>query len=101
MVGTLAGVALTWLILSLDPAAPVLIGIVVVMQIGAELFVGRNYGLALLFITPLALCMVQLANPLPTDQIVADRALETVLGIAIAMIITLLTRERRQPGDVG
>ena len=77
----------------------VLIGIVVVMQVGAKLFVGRNYALALLFITPLALCMVQLANPLPANQIVADRAIETVLGIAIAMIITLVTRERRQRGD--
>lgn len=99
VIGTLAGVLLTWGILSLGPPPLVLIGIVVVMQVGAELFVGRNYAVALLFITPLALCMVQLANPLPPNQIVADRAIETVLGIAIAMIITLVTRERRQRGD--
>lgn len=100
VIGTLVGVLLTWVILSLGPPPLVLIAIVVVMQIGAELFVGRNYAVALLFITPLALCMVQLANPLPVGQVVTDRVVETVLGVAVAMVITLVTRERRQRGDL-
>ncbi|MFC3591949.1 FUSC family protein [Microbacterium barkeri] len=64
-------------------AAPLaLILIIAVMQLGAELFIGRNYTVALLFITPLALCMVQLGHPLPVAQLMADRAIETVLGVA-------------------
>ncbi|WP_345437419.1 FUSC family protein [Microbacterium gilvum] len=99
VVGTLLGVLVTGAVLAFDPSPLALIAIVTAMQIGAELFVGRNYGVAMLFITPLALCMVQLGHPLPVAQLVGDRALETVLGVAVALVITLVTRERRQRGD--
>ncbi|MDN3311359.1 FUSC family protein [Microbacterium oryzae] len=99
VVGTLAGVLVTWVLLSFSPSPLALILIVTAMQVGAELFVARNYTIALLFITPLALCMVQLGHPLPVAQLVSDRAIETVLGVAVALVLTLVTRERRQRGD--
>ncbi|QGU27951.1 FUSC family protein [Microbacterium oryzae] len=99
VVGTLAGVLVTWVLLSFSPSPLALILIVTAMQVGAELFVGRNYTVSLLFITPLALCMVQLGHPLPVAQLVSDRAIETVLGVAVALALTLVTRERRQRGD--
>jgi len=99
VVGTLVGVLITWAVLAFAPPPLALILIIAVMQLGAELFIGRNYTVALLFITPLALCMVQLGHPLPVAQLMADRAIETVLGVAVAMAITLITRERRQRGD--
>jgi hypothetical protein len=36
---------------------------VVVLQVVTELLVGRNYALALLFITPMAMLMGQIAAP--------------------------------------
>jgi len=99
VIGTLLGVVVAWAVLSFDPSPVVLIVVIGLAQAGAELFVGRNYGFALLFITPLALCMVQLGHPMPVSQLIADRAIETVLGVAIGLAITLLTRERKQTGD--
>jgi hypothetical protein len=99
LLGTLLGVLAAWIVLSIGLPAPALIGFAVVMQIGAELFVGRNYGVALLFVTPLALSMVQLAHPLPVAGLVRDRALETLLGVVVAAVISLLTHERRQDAD--
>ncbi len=49
-----------------------------------------------MFITPLALSMTCLANPVPVGGLVADRALDTLVGVAVAVVITLLTHERRQ-----
>jgi hypothetical protein len=40
-----------------------LIVVIVVLQAGAELWVGRNYAIALIAITPLALLMVDLVSP--------------------------------------
>ena len=99
VVGTLGGVLITGAVLALDPAPLALILIIAAAQLGAELLIGRNYALALLFITPLALSMVQLGHPLPVAQLVGDRMIETVLGVAVAIVITLATRERRQRGD--
>ncbi|MGO3146069.1 MAG: FUSC family protein [Leucobacter sp.] len=97
--GTLAGVLVTWVVLSFAPSPIALIIVIGIAQAGAELFVGRNYGFALLFITPLALCMVQLGHPVPVGELIADRAIETVLGVAVGLSITLLTHERKQRGD--
>ena len=99
VVGTLAGVLVAGGVLALGMPPLALIVVIAALTACAELAIGRNYVLALLFITPLALCMVQLGHPLPVGQLVADRAIETVLGIAVALVITLLTHERRQPGD--
>ncbi|WP_298041236.1 FUSC family protein [uncultured Microbacterium sp.] len=99
VIGTLLGVLVTWAVLSFDPSPVVLIIVIGIAQAGAEMFVGRNYGFALLFITPLALCMVQLVHPIPVTQLIADRAIETVLGVAVGLAITLLTHERKQVGD--
>ena len=99
VIGTLLGVMITWAVLAFEPSPIVLIIVIGLAQAGAELFIGRNYVFALLFITPLALCMVQLGHPAPVTQLIADRAIETVLGVAVGLAITLLTRERKQTGD--
>jgi predicted ferric reductase len=59
-----------------------------------ELVVTRNYGIALLFITPLALVLGQLADPRPTGPLLLDRLVETLLGVAIGTIAAVLTRQR-------
>ncbi|GAA4709956.1 Fusaric acid resistance protein-like [Promicromonospora umidemergens] len=96
LAGTLVGVVIAWALLAAGPPPLVVIAVAAVLQAGAELYVGRNYGLAMLFITPLALSMTHLANPVPVSGLVSDRALDTLVGVAVAVAITLLTHERRQ-----
>lgn len=61
------------------------------LQALAELLVGRNYALALVAITPLALLMVHLAAPAPTSQLLADRGIETVIGVLVGLAVGYLT----------
>ncbi|QPZ39210.1 FUSC family protein [Paramicrobacterium chengjingii] len=92
-VGTIAGVVVTALVLWGHPPVWLLIAIVVVCQFGAEIFVGRHYGTALVFITPLALLMVHLSSPATSvSDILIDRAVETALGAAVGVAMVLLAR---------
>jgi uncharacterized membrane protein YccC len=87
IVGTLLGLVLSAGLLArpLGPVATVLL--VGVLQIVTELLVGRNYGVALLFITPMALLMGQVAARHPTYDLVSDRGLETVIGAGVAIAV--------------
>lgn len=96
LAGTLVGVLLAWALLTAGPPPLVVIAVAALLQAGAELYVGRNYAVAMLFITPLALSMTHLAHPVPVAGLVGDRAVDTLVGVAVAVVITLLTHERRQ-----
>ncbi|MGR6321261.1 FUSC family protein [Micromonospora soli] len=89
ILGTLFGLLTSAALLAphLSPYATVLV--VAVLQIVTELLVGRNYGLALLFITPMALLMGQLAVTRPAGQLLFDRGVETVIGAGIGGAIVL------------
>jgi hypothetical protein len=92
LLGLVTGAAL--LTLGLGPVATVLV--VVVLQVLTELVVGRNYGLAMLFITPMALLMGQLAAPRPAGSLLLDRGVETVVGGLVAIAIVLLEESLRR-----
>ncbi|MFI5426412.1 FUSC family protein [Aeromicrobium sp. UC242_57] len=92
IVGTLAGVAIAGAFLLLDPSPTMLVLAIIVCQVATELIVMRHYAMALVFITPLALLMGQLAHPMPTGEVVAQRAVETILGVAIGLAVALLIR---------
>ncbi|MFI2364415.1 FUSC family protein [Promicromonospora sp. NPDC019610] len=96
LAGTLVGVLLAWVLLTAGPPPLVVIAVAALLQAGAELYVGRNYAVAMLFITPLALSMTHLAHPVPVAGLVSDRAIDTLVGVVVAVVITLLTHERRQ-----
>ena len=98
VVGTTLGIVTTAFLLSL-PAEPwQLVVWVVLLQFLAELYVLRNYAMALLFITPLALLMVQLGHPQPAAPILRARVVETAIGVAVALVMILGRRalERRR-----
>lgn len=102
VVGTLLGLLVAVAILPWHPQGVVAVLLIVVLQVVTELFVGRNYAIALLFITPLALLMGQLAHPSPIGPLMRDRLLETVLGAVVGAVVLLvpfsgLTR----PGSPG
>jgi hypothetical protein len=87
--GTQAGVLVAAALLAPHPPAVTLIAAIFVLQAGAELLVGRNYGLAMLCVTPLALLMGSLAQPAAAGVLLRDRAIETLLGAAIGIAVDL------------
>lgn len=90
--GTAAGLVLATALLAVDLPALALIATIVVLQAGAELWVGRNYAVALVFVTPLALLMVHLVAPTPAGVLLVDRGVETVVGVAVGLLLGYLTR---------
>jgi uncharacterized membrane protein YccC len=98
--GTLAGVLAAAAILAPHLPVPVLIAVIAALQAATELCVGRNYALAVIFLTPLALAMGTLAQPVGTWMLLHDRAIETVLGAVIGAAIALAVHVR-PPDQAG
>jgi Fusaric acid resistance protein-like len=97
--GTLLGVVLAAALLALPLSVLGTIAVVVALQCVAELLVGRNYAVALIAVTPLALLMVELAHPGGGAALLHDRAVETLLGAAVGAAATLLAH--RAPVTTG
>ena len=96
IVGTLAGVGISALLLVLPLRPWMLVVLVIVLQFMAEMLVARNYSLALLFVTPLALLMSQLAHPVGAPGLLAARAGETVIGALIGLAVVVLVRSAEE-----
>ena len=100
VVGTTVGLVLAGLLLALAlPTWSILI-IIAALQASVELLVVRNYGIALVFITPLALLSVQLADPEPVRTLITDRFVETLVGVSVGVLAAVLTRNR-ETGSAG
>ncbi|NEW25082.1 FUSC family protein [Nocardia cyriacigeorgica] len=83
--GTVLGLAVFTLIYAFEPRGVALVLILMALQFSIELFVARNYGLAVVFITPLALLMGgggHYGDPLP---VAFDRFLESIIGVVIGL----------------
>lgn len=88
--GTMAGLLLALGVLAARPEPVVLVLVIVVMEFLLEYVVARNYGLGVVFLTPLALLLTDLAAPSPAGDLVQDRALGSLLGVGIALVCALL-----------
>lgn len=89
ILGTFAGLVLTALVLLPGLAAWQLVVVIAVAQFAAEMFVLRQYALAQAFVTPLALVSTELAHPSDPAGLLADRAIETVIGAAVGIALVL------------
>ena len=58
----------------------------------AQLVVSRNFGIALLFFSPLAIGMSNLSRGLPWQPLLVDRLAEAALGTAVAFLAILVGR---------
>jgi hypothetical protein len=96
LVGTGLGLLATLAILLLEPSAAALVVVIIVAQTITEMVVLRHYALALVFITPLALLMGQLVHPMSTEELITQRGVETLVGVAVGLGVAWLTR-RPQP----
>jgi uncharacterized membrane protein YccC len=94
LAGTLAGLLAAGVLLGLHLPAAASIVVIAALQGGAESMVTRNYGLALLAITPLALLLGQLAAPATVWPLIGDRAAETGIGVVVGLIAVTITRAR-------
>lgn len=92
MLGTLGGVGIATFLFSFDPSHLALIVIIIVCQGAAETAVSRNYGVALLFFSPLAIGMSNLSRGAPWQPLLVDRLAEAALGTAVAFLAIMVGR---------
>jgi hypothetical protein len=86
LVGTAAGVVLFTVAWSLSPSGIVLIMVLMALQFLIELYIARNYAVAVTFITPLALLIGGASHPgANAVTLGVDRLVETALGVAYAL----------------
>ncbi|MFH8218250.1 FUSC family protein [Streptomyces sp. NPDC018057] len=88
--GTVLGLLLALGVLGARPDPVVLVLVIVVLEFLLECVVVLNYGLGVVFLTPLALLLSELAAPAPVGTLVQDRALASLLGIAVGLACAVL-----------
>jgi hypothetical protein len=92
MLGTLGGVAVATFLFSFNPGHLALIAIIVICQAAAQIAVARNFGVALLFFSPLAIGMSNLSRGAPWQPLLVDRLAEAALGTAVAFLTIVVGR---------
>ncbi|MBU8547597.1 FUSC family protein [Streptomyces sp. Babs14] len=85
-VGTVLGVLLALAVLATHPAPVALATVIVLMEFLLEYIVVRNYALGVVFITPIALLLSDLAEPVPAGGLAYDRLLGSLLGIVVGLL---------------
>ena len=87
IIGTAIGMGLAWIIFSLPLRPWELVGAIMALNFMVELLVVRNYGLAVIFITPLTVLLAEASTvALPPDQLVLARMFDIVLGSVIGFV---------------
>ncbi|MGU3436355.1 FUSC family protein [Actinomycetes bacterium M1A6_2h] len=95
LAGTVVGVGLFMLAWSLSPSGVVLILLLMTLQFVIELYIARNYAVAVSFITPLALLIGGASHPgANAVTLGVDRLVETALGVACALASMWLVSPR-------
>jgi hypothetical protein len=84
--GTAVGLGLFAVLVQLGPTGLALIATIAVLQFCIELFVPRNYAVAVVFITPVALLAGGAAASGPVGPVIRDRLVETLIGVALAVL---------------
>lgn len=90
VLGTFAGLLVTALILLAGLVPWQMVLVIAVLQFGAEMFIARQYALAQVVITPLALISTELAHPSNPAVLLQERAVETVIGAVVGMVLVAL-----------
>jgi hypothetical protein len=86
--GTLVGLGITWLIVSIHPSPLVMVISIVLLQIIVEFLVVRNYALAVVFITVLTIFLSESGKDLSedTNQIFMARMIDIFIGSVIGIV---------------
>ena len=87
IVGTVIGMGLTWAIFSLKPSLWTLALLVMLLSFCIEVLVTRNYGLAVIFITPLTIILAEASNVAQDiNGVMLLRLWDVVLGSIVGYI---------------
>jgi uncharacterized membrane protein YccC len=100
-VGTLGGVVLTGVLLTVSWSPVQLAVLLAVLQFVGEVYVVRHYSTALVFMTPVALLMGQFVSSIPGSVLTRDRAIETLIGAAVAFTVVFATTVQQRRAERG
>ncbi|WP_210478821.1 FUSC family protein [Naasia sp. SYSU D00948] len=102
ILGTVLGAGIFLVVALIDLDGVVLILVLAALQFCVELVIVRHYGLALVFITPLALLVAVRHPGVSAGAVVAERILDTALGAVLAVVVLVaefvLERRAARPG---
>jgi len=94
VLGTFVGLGVFALTAMLGARGLVLAFVLMALQFVVEMVIIRNYGLALIFITPLAMLISTQGGHV--EEIIADRVIDTLIGTAIALAVLFAAVARRR-----
>lgn len=87
IVGTAIGMGLTWMIFSLNPGPWSLAILIIVLSFIIEILITRNYGFAVIFITPLTIILAEADSAsLDINWLFQLRMIDVVLGSVVGYI---------------
>jgi len=95
--GTLVGLLVAFALFAWNLPAPVVLVVIVLLMALTELFIARNYALALLFLTPITIGLPFLAGTPDLGELLAARGLETMIGACVGLVLILSTHRVRHP----
>lgn len=96
-VGTALGLVAFTLLLRLDLSHWGTVAVVITLQFVVELLITRNYALAVVFLTPLALVISEAVTGMDTTMILLDRGLDTVIGVGAAVLVLVTSSHLGRP----
>ncbi|NKS61974.1 FUSC family protein [Rhodococcus hoagii] len=85
--GTVLGLVILAALTPLDPTGATLVLVLAASMAGIQAYLVRNYGLAMVFITILALLLAGLGSPADLTAVTRDRLVETVIGVVVAVVV--------------
>jgi hypothetical protein len=95
LAGTLAGVVLAWVVFTSNPTVLVVAVMATVAQAIGETIIRASYGLAVVFVTVLALSIYDLGDPqAQIGAALGARVLDTALGAALVVLLRLVLWRR-------
>jgi uncharacterized membrane protein YccC len=89
--GTIAGVAIGGIVFAAHPTLAVIAIVATAAQFAGEVFIRASYGLAIVFVTVVALSIYDLGVPdARIAAAVGARVLDTLIGVALVVVLRLL-----------
>lgn len=85
--GTVLGLMVLAALTPIEPTGAALVLVLAASMAGVQAYLVRNYGLAMVFITTLALLLGGLGSPDDLTAVSRDRLLETVIGVVVAVVV--------------
>ncbi|MEA5455970.1 FUSC family protein [Sinomonas sp. JGH33] len=98
VLGTVVGLVLLAGIAALRPAPWAMVVLIAVCQFGAEMLIARQYFLAQVCVTPLALLSTLLAAHTDPGALLHDRFIDTAIGSVVGVAVVLAPHAYRRTG---